>query len=172
MMGPVDISGVLGGTKRLRYFSGPSTITELNSFMSGNLPGDAGAAMLTMPETTTAFCSYPHTKCMECKSDYGATLACAAPGCTARLHPLCAWYAGFYVSCSVDPSCALLYNENPAERGLSISLYCQSHAPPEVLAQGRSTVGQRQLRCKYRGGEMDASSVSVFCVASSPVCSF
>jgi hypothetical protein len=167
-MGPVDISGVLGGTACVRYFSGPSSTLELRSFLSASAPSNAAEvpsvaelAVCPAPHTVSA----PNTMCLECKSDYGATLKCAAPECAARFHPLCAWYAGFYVRCTIDPSCCLLYNENPDERGLLIAVYCPSHVPVDVLAVGRSTVAQRQLRCKYRAREVDVSDVSRRCRA-------
>jgi len=60
--------------------------------------------------------------CGVCCRDVGLTTKCAEPTCTAHFHPLCSWYAGFYMRARVD--------------GLNchFSLYCPAHTPIAVLS--------------------------------------
>jgi hypothetical protein len=175
-MGPVDVSGVLTCDAGSYEESGAvTTLADLRSLLSV----DSSAYCVDCSDTTAhrpfpaddpppqgcdqslvvSSSSHSAEACQECRSNLGRTVTCAHPGCSARFHPLCAWYAGYYMTAHLAPHCDLVYSPNPDSRGLSFALHCQLHVPADVIAAGRSTVAQRQLRLRYRTSEDDSRAV-------------
>jgi hypothetical protein len=107
--------------------------------------------------------------CVDCNKSAGKLVPCARDGCSARVHPLCAWYSGLYMIARAPSEAVAGTSVRHPACGVTFSLYCQRHPPPEVLEKGRSTVEQRALRNKYRASELDTARVRVERV-SLPLC--
>lgn len=177
-MGPVDVSEVLDCVAGSYEESvAVTSLSELRSLLSVDSsaycmdPSDSTAhqpfpsSETTCPPNEPMFVvsssSHSAETCQECRSNLGRTVTCAHPGCPSRFHPLCAWYAGYFMTAHIAPNSDLVYSPKAESRGVSFALHCQLHVPAEVIAAGRSTVAQRQLRLKYRTSEEDSKAVSL-----------
>mmetsp|Transcript_4507 Transcript_4507/g.6742 ORF Transcript_4507/g.6742 Transcript_4507/m.6742 type:complete len:926 (+) Transcript_4507:43-2820(+) len=72
--------------------------------------------------------------CSICKSKEGATVSCAARGCTKRFHPLCAWYNGNCMRVSTR------------SLGCDMYLFCSSHTPKSEGGSKRNLRYYREVR--------------------------
>ena len=81
--------------------------------------------------------------CSVCKQNSGLTLACKEPGCQFRIHPLCSWYNGNFMS--VDA-----FGDK-----LSFNLYCETHSRGDLRGlPNRSIELQKNLRNKGRQDQL------------------
>ena len=99
-------------------------------------------------------------KCSICNQGMGHLVQCCEQKgvCSQRMHPLCAWFSGYYLTCSVDDSSFLANGREDRKypAGIKISVFCQQHIPVDNVSSRKD---QSAIRKQYRIAEDDLDYV-------------
>jgi hypothetical protein len=185
-MAPIDISGVAlqvqPGTSS-RYSSSSRNKSQYRRVEDDSEEDTLAVATVTTPtigdSRVCLICNQKLGYITHCSHDSANTSSSFCP-CHRSFHPICAWFAGYYVETSVtDPTHLATHRDGQYPDGIHFKFYCLPHTPPppapapplnggEGLTHPHQhqpssalarQIEQQSIRQKYRIDESDLSTI-------------
>lgn len=141
----------------------PMVINEIVEMVASEISGPAAAAPLQDIELAASVQHAETSYCGVCQQAMGRLVSCSHSGnnCSKMMHPLCAWFAGYYVQCQLTELSFLSVDREDGlyPAGLTLCVYCPDHCPVAGAESLQRRQEQIQIRHQYRISEDDLNHV-------------